>query len=142
MSKKNNSPVGEQNAEKKTRSKKPLVALLLAALLGLGAYGGAQLYNENNKDTNNDVNKVSEAPKEKITIKVDTNNVSINDQKQTLPEKPALEDLRKVISEYFADKDMNKFDVVFVHDTYSDNFIVNDIKTVLNDLKISVTEAQ
>lgn len=127
----------EQKAEKKGRGKKPLVALLLAALLGLGAYGGATLYNnESNKNTENEATKTPEVVKDKITISVSGADVLVNDQKQALAEG---QNWKQWLEEYFSKKDMAKTEVT-VDYSYGDKDVSDAIKAALNELKISVTE--
>lgn len=142
MSTVNNNPVEEQKAEKKTRSKKPLVALLLAALLGLGAYGGTQLYNESNKNTETQTEKPTptEEVKEKVTIRVFQTTVKINDQEKSLAEGQTWKD---VFSEYFAGKDMSKIEVFFINDdSYGDKDFTAEITKALNESKITFTEME
>ena len=127
----------EQKAEKKGRGKKPLVALLLAALLGLGAYGGATLYNnESNKNTENEATKTPEVVKDKITISVSGADVLVNDQKQALAEG---QNWKQWLEEYFSKKDMAKTEVT-VDYSYGDKDVSDAIKAALDELKISVTE--
>lgn len=117
-----NNAEGQQ--EKKSRSKKPLAAVLLAALLGLGAYGGAKLYN-------NEAN----APKEQVTIAVNNETVTVNNQEQKLAEGQTWE---KWFEEYFSKKDMDKTEVV-VDLGYGEKEITNEITNALSKLKISTT---
>ena len=123
-----------QNAEQKTRSKKPLVALLLAAILGLGAYGGAKYYD---KQTN-EASVESEAPKEKVAISVSAKTVSVNGQEQKLADGQSW---KKWLEEYFAKKDLSKTEVTVDYE-YGDYDLVTEIKAALSELKINVTETK
>lgn len=123
----------ERKDVKKKGSKKPLVALVIAAMLGLGAYGGAQYYNENIKDAN-----VSEQQKEKekVTIQVNAEKVSVNGAEQALPEGKTW---KVWLEEYFAKKDLANTEVT-VDFAYGDSELVKEIKEALSALKITTTE--
>lgn len=113
--------------EKKSRSKKPLVALVLAALLGLGAYGGAKYYNNE-----------GEPAKEKVTIRVSAETVTVNDQEQKLAEN---QNWKQWLESYFAKKDLAKTEVI-VDYSFGDYDLVKEIKDALTDLKITSTETK
>ena len=108
--------------EKKSKGKKPLIALVLAALLGLGAYGGAKYYNNE-----------GEPAKEKVTIRVSAETVTVNDQEQKLAEDQ--------LESYFAKKDLAKTEVI-VDYSFGDYDLVKEIKDALTDLKITSTETK
>jgi len=116
---------GEQTTGKKSRSKKPLVAVLLAALLGLGAYGGAKYYNNE-----------GEPAKEKVAITVNDKTVTIDDAEQKLAEGQTW---KQLLEAYFAKKDKDKIEVV-VDYGYGDSELTQEIKGALADLKITTTE--
>ena len=120
-------PAQDQQTEKKGKSKKPLaVAVLLAALLGFGAYEGAKLYNNDSDET----------PKETITIEVSADTVKINDEVQ----KPAEgKTWKTVLEEYFAKKDLAK-STVKVNYAYGDYDLVKEIKDALSALNITTIE--
>ena len=117
--------------QKKSGGKKSLVAVLLVALLGLGAYGGAKLYDNQNEP---------EKPKEKvtITISVSAETVKVDNQEQKLADGQTW---KKWVEDYFAKKDMSNTEVV-VDFGYGDNDIVMGIKSALADMKITTTEKQ
>ena len=119
----------EQPAAKKARSKKPLVAVALAAILAVGAYGGAKLYDKEEKK--------GEPAKEKVTIEVSGTDVTINNEVQKPAEGKTWKDL---LQEYFANKDMKNTDVVFLQ-SLGDYTVSEDIKKALGDLKISFIES-
>ncbi|MBO4685629.1 MAG: hypothetical protein J5628_03090 [Lachnospiraceae bacterium] len=120
-------PAQDQQTEKKGKSKKPLAAVvLLAALLGFGAYEGAKLYNNDSDET----------PKETITIEVAADTVKINDEVQ----KPAEgKTWKTVLEEYFAKKDLAK-STVKVNYAYGDYDLVKEIKDALSALNITTIE--
>ena len=120
-------PAQDQQTEKKGKSKKPLAAaVLLAALLGFGAYEGAKLYNNDSDET----------PKETITIEVSADTVKINDEVQ----KPAEgKTWKTVLEEYFAKKDLAK-STVKVNYAYGDYDLVKEIKDALSALNITTIE--
>ena len=120
-------PAQDQQTEKKGKSKKPLAAaVLLAALLGFGAYEGAKLYNNDSDDT----------PKETITIEVSADTVKINDEVQTPAEGKTW---KTVLEEYFAKKDLAK-STVKVNYAYGDYDLVKEIKDALSALNITTIE--
>ena len=120
-------PAQDQQTEKKGKSKKPLAAaLLLAALLGFGAYEGAKLYNNDSDET----------PKETITIEVSADTVKINDEVQTPAEGKTW---KTVLEEYFAKKDLAK-STVKVNYAYGDYDLVKEIKDALSALNITTIE--
>jgi hypothetical protein len=119
--------VNGQQAEKKSGGKKTFAAIVVAALLGLGAYGGMKYYNNE-----------TEANKEKVTIVVSAETVTVNDQEQKLAEGQTW---KKWLEEYFAKKDMDKTEVV-VDFGYGDSDLTAEIKGALSDLKITTTEKQ
>lgn len=122
---------GGEQQQKKSGGKKSLVAVLLVALLGLGAYGGSKLYNNQNEP---------EKPKEKvtITISVSAETVKVDNQEQKLADGQTW---KKWVEDYFAQKDMSNTEVV-VDFGYGDNDIVTEIKSALADMKITTTEKQ
>ncbi|MBP5463227.1 MAG: hypothetical protein J6Y20_14050 [Lachnospiraceae bacterium] len=122
---------GGEQQQKKSGGKKSLVAVLLVALLGLGAYGGAKLYDNQNEP---------EKPKEKvtITISVSAETVKVDNQEQKLADGQTW---KKWVEDYFAKKDMSNTEVV-VDFGYGDNDIVTEIKSALADMKITTTEKQ
>ena len=120
-------PAQDQQTEKKGKSKKPLAAVvLLAALLGFGAYEGAKLYNNDSDET----------PKETITIEVSADTVKINDEVQTPAEGKTW---KTVLEEYFAKKDPAK-STVKVNYAYGDYDLVKEIKDALSALNITTIE--
>ena len=120
-------PAQDQQTEKKGKSKKPLAAVvLLAALLGFGAYEGAKLYNNDSDET----------PKETITIEVSADTVKINDEVQTPAEGKTW---KTVLEEYFAKKDLAK-STVKVNYAYGDYDLVKEIKDALSALNITPIE--
>lgn len=120
-------PAQDQQTEKKGKSKKPLAAVvLLAALLGFGAYEGAKLYNNDSDET----------PKETITIEVSADTVKINDEVQTPAEGKTWKTL---LEEYFAKKDLAK-STVKVNYAYGDYDLVKEIKDALSALNITTIE--
>ena len=120
-------PAQDQQTEKKGKSKKPLAAVvLLAALLGFGAYEGAKLYNNDSDET----------PKETITIEVSADTVKINDEVQTPAEGKTW---KTVLEEYFAKKDLGKT-TVKVNYAYGDYDLVKEIKDALSALNITTIE--
>lgn len=129
-----NNTVNEQNqtAEKKKRSKKPLAALVLCALLALGGYGANQVFNKDNDE------KVADrvADKEKITIAVVNETVKVNDKVETLA---ADQSWKAWLEDYFSKKDMSKTEVV-VNYYYGNDDITKAIKDALSELKINATE--
>ena len=122
--------VNGQQAEKKSggKAKKSLAAVLVAAVLGLGAYGGMTYYNN--------INNEAEESKEKVTIVVSAETVTVNNQEQKLAEGQTW---KKWLEEYFAKKDMTKTEVV-VDFGYGDSDLTQEIKSALADLKIATTE--
>ena len=120
-------PAQDQQTEKKGKSKKPLAAVvLLAALLGFGAYEGAKLYNNDSDET----------PKETITIEVSADTVKINNEVQTPAEGKTW---KTVLEEYFAKKDLAK-STVKVNYAYGDYDLVKEIKDALSALNITTIE--
>ena len=120
-------PAQDQQTEKKGKSKKPLAAVvLLAALLGFGAYEGAKLYNNDSDET----------PKETITIEVSADTVKINDEVQTPAEGKTW---KTVLEEYFAKKDLAK-STVKVNYAYGDYDLVKEIKDALSALNVTTIE--
>ena len=120
-------PAQDQQTEKKGKSKKPLAAVvLLAALLGFGAYEGAKLYNNDSDET----------PKETITIEVSADTVKINDEVQTPAEGKTW---KTVLEEYFAKKDLAK-STVKVNYAYGDYDLVKELKDALSALNITTIE--
>ena len=100
--------------------------MLLAALLGFGAYEGAKLYNNDSDET----------PKETITIEVSADTVKINDEVQTPAEGKTW---KTVLEEYFAKKDLAK-STVKVNYAYGDYDLVKEIKDALSALNITTIE--
>ena len=124
----------EQETGKKSRSKKPLVAALLVAMLGLGAYGGMQYYNQN-KDNTPEVTQEAVVNKEKVEIAVNGTDVQINGQKFELAEG---QNWQKSLEEYFAKKEMDKTEVI-VDFGYADQTVKEEITSALSALKINPT---
>ncbi|MBO4652447.1 MAG: hypothetical protein J5649_03925 [Lachnospiraceae bacterium] len=123
----------EQEA-KKRHSKKPLIAILAAALLGLGAYGGMEYYNSE-KNKTPEVTQEAVVNKEKVEITVNGTDVQINGQKMQLAEG---QNWQKYIAEYFAKKDLAKTEVI-VDVGYADQTVKEEITSALSALNINPT---
>jgi hypothetical protein len=124
----------EQETGKKSRSKKPLIAAFLVAMLGLGAYGGMQYYNKDN-DKTPEVTQEAVVNKEKVEITVNGTDVQINGQKFELAEGQSWQ---KSLEEFFAKKEMDKTEVI-VDFGYADQTVKEEITSALSALKINPT---
>lgn len=132
MSKKNQNE--QQNVGKKS-SKKPLVAILLAAVLALGGYGASQYLDNQEKPS---VQKEEETKKETVNIRVTGTSVFVNGQEQKLADGQAW---KALLTDFFGKKDLSKTNVVVDFDK-GDYDVVKEIKDVLTELKITSTESK